>query len=445
MNLILREYYLIIEMSIAIPISSLSTENRQRILHELHIEYIVNKRSRMTSAYWIDDYDIIHLPFHWAVMNGFTPRDKIEYPILSGIFSGSLRENQRVVKREAVGQLSERGCALLSLHVGWGKSVLAVYLACKLKLKTLIVVNRIVLANQWMSLIESMVNPASVQFVKTKQTLDPEMDIYIINAMNVPKFPPGSFKTIGTMICDEIHLLCAKSLAQLFFYVTPFYLIGLSATPHRPDGLDQLLDLYFGERKIIKPLFRNHTVYAIHTGFKPDVIYTEDGRLDWNSVLTSQSQDNDRNNTIVNIIVALENRSVLVLCKRIEQGRTLVSRLEALGESVTDLLGSKREFDTEARIVIATNQKCGVGFSHNRLDALLLASDAESYFIQYLGRVFRTPDVEPIVIDLIDNHSVLKKHFRTRKKVYTDAGGTIRTIRSVDRFISDLKLKQIQQ
>jgi hypothetical protein len=83
-------------------------------------------------------------------------------------------------------------------------------------------------------------------------------------------------------------------------------------------------------------------------------------------------------------------------------------------------------FDKESRIIVASLQKCGVGFSHDILDSLIIASDMEEYFIQYLARVMRTEEVEPIVFDLVDNHPSLKKHFGHRKKVYTKAGGVIK-------------------
>jgi ribosomal 50S subunit-associated protein YjgA (DUF615 family) len=60
------------------------------------------------------------------------------------------------------------------------------------------------------------------------------------------------------------------------------------------------------------------------------------------------------------------------------------------------------------------------------LDALIIASDVEEYFIQYLARVMRTEEVKPIVFDLVDPHHSLKKHFSARKKVYLKAGGVIK-------------------
>ena len=90
------------------------------------------------------------------------------------------------------------------------------------------------------------------------------------------------------------------------------------------------------------------------------------------------------------------------------------------------MIEDTNKFDQESRIIVASLQKCGVGFSHDVLDALIIASDMEEYFIQYLARVMRTEEVEPIVFDLVDDHKGLKKHFGQRKKVYTKAGGIIK-------------------
>ena len=113
------------------------------------------------------------------------------------------------------------------------------------------------------------------------------------------------------------------------------------------------------------------------------------------------------------------------MSKRIEQSEYIYSRLVEEGESVTNLIGKKQDFDKEARILVATVTKTGTGFDHPKMDCLILASDLENYFIQILGRVLRRPDVKPIVFDLVDKNPILDKHYRTRKKVYEDIGGTI--------------------
>ena len=115
-----------------------------------------------------------------------------------------------------------------------------------------------------------------------------------------------------------------------------------------------------------------------------------------------------------------------MLVKRVSQGEYLCNKLRETGENVTSLYGNNQLFDESARILIGTCQKVGVGFDHPKLDTLMLAADIEEYFVQYLGRVFRIKDTEPVVFDLVDDNGILKKHFKTRRGVYQTHGGVVK-------------------
>ena len=147
--------------------------------------------------------------------------------------------------------------------------------------------------------------------------------------------------------------------------------------------------------------------------------------MNWSKIIDQQCNNDMRNELIIRILKKYKDRNFLVLCKRIKQGDYLLERLQEEKEHVTSLLGKEQEFDRNARILVATSSKAGVGFDHDKLNALILASDIQSYFIQYLGRVLRKPDQEPIVFDLVDDNSTLIKHYRTRSKIYKNHGGTI--------------------
>ena len=246
-----------------------------------------------------------------------------------------------------------------------------------------------------------------------------------MNAINIPKKPHGFFDNIGTVITDEIHLIATEKLIQSFNYLRPRYMIGLSATPTRPDGMDCLLDVYYGKEKINRKLYKKHFVYKINTDFVPNFKIGITGKVDWNSLLESQTEDTDRNELIIKIIKYFKNRFFLILSKRVKQVEYLVNRLKTVGESVTSLVGDNKDYDENSRILVATVQKAGVGFDHPKLDALILASDLEEYFIQYLGRVMRREDVEPYIFDIVDNNRILKSHFYVRRKVYLEHGGEI--------------------
>lgn len=415
-------------MSVSIEIKKLTKEQKCLAVKDLYVRLDPKGRfgaSINVEAFQIDN-NTIDIPFTYAVSAlGLTPNE--EFPQVDIPFRGELRDYQKQVRQDVFASLDAFNSVLLSLHVGWGKSVFALYLAHKLGLKTLIVVNKLILLQQWFDLVESLC-PGSGKILKPKTTIDEDFTIGIVNIINIPKFDKSFLHSFGTLIADEIHMLCSKNMFKAFFSLNPCWVIGLSATPYRTDGLGKLIQLFFGDTIVNKSLSTSHKVYFITTEFSIKHTTTPDGKIDWNSVLNSQAEHPSRNQAILDIVLRNTDKNFLVLCKRIQQGEWLAERFQDCGETVTCLLGKNKEFDPEARICIATTLKCGVGFSHNKLNALLLASDIEAYFIQYLGRVFRTPGVEPIIFDLIDDHPVLRKHAKTRQRVYEKSGGKLKFV-----------------
>jgi superfamily II DNA or RNA helicase len=415
-------------MSLILDIEELSNEEREKINDDMTIK-IENKMSFIPPrSFYLAEIlnDKIYLPFAYSV-NILNKKRKLrkEFSEMNIEFAGTLRDEQKIVKKEALEHLNKTGSVIISAHTGFGKSISSLNIAYTIKLKTLIIVNKIVLINQWKESIERFCPDATIQKVTTKSKLQ-DCDFYIMNAINVKKMGQIFFKDIGTVICDEIHLLMAESLSKSLHFLSPRYLIGLSATPYRPDGLDVLLELYFGKNKIIRKMNRKHIVFQVNTGFIPKVETTSTGKVNWGVILKSQSEDEDRNNLIIKIIKQFSKRNFLVLTKRVEQANILVSKLKEIDESVTSLIGKEQEYDKEARILVAISQKCSTGFDHPKMDTLILCSDVEQYFIQSLGRIFRKKESTPIVFDLLDNNPILLKHFRTRKEVYKENGGIVK-------------------
>jgi superfamily II DNA or RNA helicase len=369
------------------------------------------------------DGDTLFIPFAYG--KGYPRPARAEFPERRVEFAGKLREPQKEVKSEAIAILNEEGSVIIAAACGFGKTSIAIYLACKLRMKTLILCHRVVLINQWKEAIAKFCPKATCQVLSGTSKLQ-DVDFYIVNAINVPKHDRKFYSGIGFLIADEMHIIMADKLSHCMRFVTPRYILGLSATPYRTDGLDILLDMYFGTRKIVRKLHRPHTVYRYNTGIKPEAKLNKMGKVDWNSVLQSQCSNNERNEIIIRLIKYFSDRIFLVLCKRVEQANYLVKRLQEEKEDVTSLIGSNQEFEYSSRILVGTVQKTGVGFDHPRLNSLILASDVEQYFVQYLGRVFRREDTEPIIFDLVDNYGLLLKHFNSRNAVYIEHGGVVK-------------------
>ena len=414
-------------MSRKVAIDSLSEEDLKKLSKELQVAQTPSKYAFTSQPTYICLYDAegndLYIPFSYA--KKYPRPERSQFPQQHVHFEGTLRENQIAVKDEAIERLNSHGSVIISAACGFGKTSMAIYIATKIKLKTLVLCHRVVLINQWRDSIKKFCPTATVQ-VLTPASKMQDVDFYIMNATNVPKHSRNFYKEMGLVIVDELHLIMADKLSHCMRYILPRYVLGLSATPYRTDGLDILIDMYFGKYKIIRKLYRKHFVYRYNTGFKPDVKLNKMGKVDWSSVLESQCSNQERNEIIISIIKYFPDRVFLVLCKRVDQANYLVRRLEEEKEDVTSLIGSNQEFEQSSRILIGTVQKAGVGFDHPRLNTLILASDVEQYFVQYLGRVFRREDSEPLIFDLVDDYSLLVKHFRTRNAVYLEHGGIVK-------------------
>jgi superfamily II DNA or RNA helicase len=418
-------------MSIKINSIDLSNEQIAEINSDLLLKIENSKYNKFgpqktVQAYALEN-EIAYLPFSYAIQKiGLKRPERSSFPPMITKFVGALRDEQEAVKKEAIQLLSKKGSVIISLGTGMGKTITSINIAVDIKLKTLILVNKIVLINQWEEAIKKVCPFANIQKLTGKtDELDSERDFFIMNASNVSKKNREFYKDISLVICDEVHLIMAETLSKSLQYITPRYLIGLSATPYREDGLDILLNLYFGEDKIIRLLKRKHLVYKVHTGLSIDMIKTDEGKINWGAIIDEQANNQARNELIVSISKKFKDRNIIILTKRIEQGKYLYERLKEEGEYVDSLLGKQQDFDRECRILIGTVSKISVGFDFPKLDCLIFGCDLESYAIQSIGRVLRRVDVEPIIFDLIDDNFILNKHYKTREQIYNDVGGRI--------------------
>ena len=433
-------------MSLKIKLDTLSEVERIKIAKDLTFDKNDGKKSsfqmmKMQSApekkevyaFDVEDSlggDILSIPFNYGATHlKIARRDMDDCVKMSDDcrFTAKLRDYQKEPVKEVVSYLNRVGSSCFSCYVGFGKTVCAIYIAAKTHVKTLIVVNRLVLLDQWEEEIRSFckdVRVCKLVPAKIKDDKIPDADFYICNAINLSKF---DLSDISFCIVDELHLIITEVLSQGLRRCNPRFLLGLSATPYRTDGLDGLIDAYFGKDKIIKELDRKHTVYRINTGFAPDFEIAKTGNIDWNSLLNSQCYNPYRNRWICEIVKHHSDRVFILMVKRVEQGRMLCKILEEMGIGYDSLLGKERYTDSDRRVLVATGSKASVGFSCKKLNTMVLCSDmGADFYVQAIGRIMRKQDgPEPLFFDLVDNHPSLKRHWAQRSKVYKKHGGEV--------------------
>lgn len=391
-----------------------------------------------------EEYDAVAIPFNFAHRNFVIERPPLqasaydeETPLS---FEGQLRPKQLEVRKRCIELLDETGCAILAAQPGFGKTVTAIEIICRLNQRTIIFVKQQLIVQQWLDALKLYAPSKTVHLVRNSAKLDETADIYILNPLLLKDKEISDYierrkflarvqilSNMKFLVVDELHQLVSKVMLRAFLKVHPDYVLGLSATPRRPvnDPFQIVIEWIFGRNIVGEQLFHRHKVFMVRTSFRPSSVKFKGRCLDWNHILTEQSKDEDRNKMIVDIVISRPKRVWLLLVKRVNHAEILKTMFEERGVSCETLTGSKRVFDKECRILIGTTSKIGVGFDHSPINALFVAADVVEYFEQFLGRCMRIPNNVPVVYDMEDSYSILFRHSLIRMDTYLRHGGRL--------------------
>jgi len=287
-------------------INNCSIDQRQKIINDLTINYQETEFGRKPSfhLFEIDEtplYKNIYVPFsyYYHYLSNLTISN-VKKEFLKSTndykFIGKLTEKQELVKDEVFEVLNRTKSVILSFHCGFGKTIFSIYITSLLKYKACILAHRVNLIDQWYYSIKKVCPEAKIQILDTKCVIDKSNDFFIINSLNVSKRLREDFIEIGILIIDEAHTICTENLSKGLFHFQPKYMIGLTATPYRTDGMSIILEHFFGPEIIERKLKRPFNVYVIKTKKNKNstssrnIIEIETkinkmGKLDWNSYL----------------------------------------------------------------------------------------------------------------------------------------------------------------
>ena len=160
-------------------------------------------------------------------------------------FAGQLRDATH--QNEAFGAAIKAGHGVLSLPCGYGKTTVSLAIASKLGYRTMIIVHKQFLADQWRERIQQFCPGATIGVVQqNKKEVNCDFVIAMLQSLSLKEYSFSDFESIGTVIVDEAHHICAKVFSQSLFKLCPRHIYGLSATPERKDGLTKVLHWFMG-------------------------------------------------------------------------------------------------------------------------------------------------------------------------------------------------------
>lgn len=313
--------------------------------------------------------------------------------------------------------LKEKQGMCLNLAAGTGKTVLAIKLIGLLKLKTIIIVHKEFLRDQWIDSIVKFTDlpRESIGIIQGQQT---ETDKPIVIAMLQTLWKKQRLDIhYNLLIVDEVHNIGAEAFFKSLTTVLPIckYTLGLSGTTDRIDGLSPLFEAYLG--KIVKPQTTTQktslTVYIHNLDSESDAytskVNSRTRMLDVVGITTSLAKYQPRTEYIFTVLQQYIGQQVIVLSERVCFLDELSELLDNANISYTCNYGKHRTYkQTGNGIILATFAMASEAFDVQDLNVLLLASSISTpnKFLQSVGRINRNncihQDIPKIIVDFVD-------------------------------------------
>lgn len=329
-----------------------------------------------------------------------------------------LREYQEEIVSKTMEQLKTKNGGGICVGCGRGKTIMAIEIARRMKRKTLIIVHKSFLMNQWKERLEEFTKARVGTIVqKTIDVEDKDVVIGMLQSIAKDKYDKKIFNKFGFVIFDEAHHAPSKYFSQALPIITCRKSLFLTATPKRTDCTERVLYWYFGEIAYYEPPSKNDEVnvriinYELeHKKFK-ETFMRFTGKVNKAMTITNICKIKERNEFIVNIISDILttdiNRKILLLTERREQISIIEEMLNNLNISNGLYIGGMKEKDLDESskkdVILATYSMASEGLDIPVLNTLILATP-RSNIEQSVGRIMRQKHnkYHPLIYDIVD-------------------------------------------
>jgi len=364
-------------------------------------------------------------------------------------------ETQRI----AMEYMKHQNSGIIQLAPGVGKTVISIYAIAERKKKSMILVHRDSLADQWRDRFLQFTNYEKENMSRlNSNTFESDLTYPIIIGTvqtflsllkrNREKFLIALNKAnIGVFIGDEVHTTVgAPTFSECSIHIPSACTFGLSATPYRYDGNGDIIEYHLG------PIFEDDDTegtmdakvtvllldYEIDTPRRYKYIRWE-GDFQRARYLNLMKKSTPYREAMRGLINKLgKDRNLIAMVERVKiiedhyNETTYVSKSKFCGSAKADTL--------EKQITFSTPGKCRDGIDATWKDCVIMSSPIKN-IEQMVGRVCRlVPDKKtPLVIDMVDySCPEIGRTFYGRRTFYQKKGWPIRYL-----FLKDNVMKEV--
>lgn len=384
---------------------------------------------------------------------------KVERNISSSI-------NLRDYQKPCLNALKTYVNGLFILPCGLGKTECALASASFLKQHTLFITHTKDLLNQAKERCEDKMSCTTSTISDGKVDVSGDIVFATVQTLfqNLDDIAQDEF---GLIVVDECHHLAANAESVSMFrtsldHFAARYKLGLTATLHRADGLEQCIPKLLGDivyeiiedkedyvgmyenKEVIrfpKTLFQvpaevniintNYSLYDSYTGTYKDVFDKNGLTISFSKLISDIASNEKRNSLIINLVNSL-NGSTIILSDRVDQLKYLQ---EYIPKSVEIDGSTKKPIREQAiediksgkkKVLLASYKLAKEGLDCKILENVVFATPIkdEAIVIQCIGRAQRLYEgkQKASIYDLYDDVSMLQKFFARRKSIYKKKG-----------------------
>jgi len=446
------------------------TTKNEDIINKIKKELLISPKVFGNAFSVIKEYPIylesdtkLYVPKCYGIEKfGYPLNDKlnngIDCPNLN--FNGKLRDIQQapvdayienVIDKKKLG-------GIISVPCGFGKTIMAIYIACYFKKKTLFISHKDFLNEQFINSIKLFVPNAKIGKIK-QSTVDVEnKDIVIatLQSLAIRDYDNSIFSDFGLVIIDECHHIASEVFSKAFRKMNIRITLGLSATLNRKDGLRKVFEWYLGKSvyKIKNDNNECNMIVHLHKYFVHDLNYSYvklmyNGTPNFVSMINNITSYMPRTIFIINLLKEVlindPDRKILILSERKNQLKDLEQLIKAdeiasYGYYIGGMRMTDLDISATKQIILATYQMSSEGLNIPTLNTVILASPIGD-IQQSVGRILREKKTErkyiPLCIDIYDDFSLFKFKGNKRINYYKTNGYKIKNYIENELILSD--------
>ena len=254
----------------------------------------------------------------------------------------------------------------------------------------------------------------------------------MLQSLSMKEYPQDMFNSFGLTIVDECHHISSEVFSRSLQKIVTKYVLGLSATMQRKDGLTRVFKMFLGEiiykevREKNDPVLVKAIEFITNDDEFNETARDYRGNPAYSTMITKLCSYSHRSEFILKILkreleekpeqqvmILAHNKNLLIYLFKAIEYRNIAS--------VGYYVGGMKECDLKAseskKVIIATYAMASEALDIKSLTTLILATPRTDV-TQAVGRILRVKHERPLVVDILDTHDVFKRQWGKRRRFY---------------------------